>query len=265
MDTKHAFFAACLRIGVVVGKPSNVDECLRLVHRLHPRTTEHPLIRLGGVGDGGYLVPDDLTGIAACFSPGVADCASFEQDAISRGIPCYLADASVNQAPISGDRVHFIPKFIDVLNSDMTMTLDDWVKCNAPNSGDLLLQMDIEGAEWRVLLNVSDETLRRFRILTIEFHSLERLMDKHSFLIIKAVFDRLLRDFLVVHSHPNNSGGKISAGSFQIPRVLEMTFLRKDRVQNSGYITSFPHPLDVINEKTMPDIPLPPQWFHSNA
>jgi hypothetical protein len=40
--------------------------------------TDVPLIRLGADGDGGYLVPDDLEDVAACFSPGVDDRASFE-------------------------------------------------------------------------------------------------------------------------------------------------------------------------------------------
>ena len=37
------------------------------------------LIRLGNDGDGGYLVPDDLNGIEACFSPGVAGNVNFEK------------------------------------------------------------------------------------------------------------------------------------------------------------------------------------------
>ena len=50
-----------------------------LVKRLRPVTTEHELIRIGADADGGYLVPNDLSGLTACFSPGVDDIASFEQ------------------------------------------------------------------------------------------------------------------------------------------------------------------------------------------
>lgn len=59
------------------------------------------------MGDGGYLIPDDLEGISACFSPGVDDRATFETSLIARGIPCFLADASVDKAPIDGDMIHF--------------------------------------------------------------------------------------------------------------------------------------------------------------
>ena len=47
--------------------------------------------------------------------------------------------------------VHFTKKFLGVTNNDLTITLDDWVDGNSPGDGDLILQMDVEGAEWPVL------------------------------------------------------------------------------------------------------------------
>jgi hypothetical protein len=76
---KHAFVTACLGAGVAVAKQTDRDTARRLVHRLHPVVTTHPLIRVGAHGDGGYLVPDDLDGIAACFSPGVVGRARSDQ------------------------------------------------------------------------------------------------------------------------------------------------------------------------------------------
>jgi hypothetical protein len=46
-------------------------ELVALLERLYPVEGGHPLIRVGPDGDGGYLLPDDLSGIVACFSPGV--------------------------------------------------------------------------------------------------------------------------------------------------------------------------------------------------
>jgi hypothetical protein len=258
---KHAFVTACLNVGVSVALKADQKSVEALVARLHPLLTEHPLIRLGCDGDGGYLVPDDLDGIAACFSPGVDNRATFETSLIERGIPCYLTDASVDGAPIGGDMVHFSKKFLGVTSNGMTITLDDWVTANMPGSNDLILQMDIEGAEWPVLLNVSRNILRRFRIIIVELHDLERLMDKHAFLIIKATFERLLQDFHIVHNHPNNYGRTVRCRSLVIPRVLEMTLIRKDRVRSTGFACKFPHPLDAKNDVNQPDVPLPPPWF----
>jgi hypothetical protein len=262
---KHSFVTACLNVGISVAKETDKADVLQLVNRLHPLVTEHPLIRLGSPGDGGYLVPDDLEGVIACFSPGVDDRATFETSLIERGIPCFLADASVESAPINSNMMHFTRKFLGVINDERTITLDDWVETNKAGDSDLLLQMDIEGAEWPVLLNASRDTLRRFRIIVIELHDLERLMDKHAFAIIKSTFDRLLEDFYIVHNHPNNYGWKVQYRSLVIPRVLEMTFIRKDRVATTRFASTFPHTLDARNDVTRPDVPLPRQWFRQET
>src|SRR5262249_38221987 len=87
-------------LGISVSRWVDVQLVRRLIERLHPVTTDKKLIRIGGGGDGGYLVPDDLGGVVACFSPGVGAVASFEAALLSRGIPCYLVDASVTRPPI---------------------------------------------------------------------------------------------------------------------------------------------------------------------
>jgi hypothetical protein len=261
---KYAFVTASLNAGISVSLQSEKAAVEALIAKLHPVETEHLLVRLGSDGDGGYLVPNDLESLAACFSPGVDNRASFEESLIARGVPCFLADASVDDAPIKGSMVHFTKKFLGVVNDDNTITLDDWVNKNKPGNDDLILQMDIEGAEWTVLLAASRETLRRFRIIVIELHDLETLMDKHGFKTIQATFDRLLQDFYIVHNHPNNYGRIVWHCSLAIPRVLEMTLLRRDRVSQSRFARRFPHPLDARNSSDLPDIPLPPQWFRGD-
>ena len=47
------------------------DKVTALVRVFAPYTTEHKLVRVGGDNDGGYLIPDDLEGIAADFPPAV--------------------------------------------------------------------------------------------------------------------------------------------------------------------------------------------------
>ena len=128
-----------------------------------------------------------------------------------------------------------------------------------PPPGDLLLQMDIEGAEWPVLLNVSDETLRRFRIIVIELHDLERILDRHALRIMQATASRLAEHFRVVHSHPNNHGGVVRKGRRPIPRVIEITLLRRDRCRALGQAT-LPHHLDRANAPEKADVRLPLTW-----
>src|SRR5690554_7786815 len=53
------------------------------------------LLRIGGDADGSYLVPDDLHGVSACFSPGVNKIKYFEDYLTDRyGIECHMCDFS---------------------------------------------------------------------------------------------------------------------------------------------------------------------------
>jgi len=172
-----------------------------------------------------------------------------------------LADGSVARPPFEHDRITFQSTFLGVGSGGNTMTLDDWVAVSAPGSGDLLLQMDIEGAEWPVLLNVSRATLRRFRIIVVELHDLTKVLDRDVLPVLRAMLHRLLDDFHVVHLHPNNSGGLIRLGAVAVPRTLEMTLLRRDRAPVAGYTEHFPHPLDCPNAEDIPDVELPFVWY----
>lgn len=241
-----------------------LERALESLKKLHPVKTDRPLIRVGSAGDGGYLVPDDLEGVVGCFSPGVDVTAKFEADMIERGIPCYLADASVPHAPIDHPLIHFDAKFLGVVDTEKTITLDSWVAHYAGNTpGDLILQMDIEGAEWPTLLNVSDDCLRRFRVIVVELHGLNRSLDPFSFNLIDGVFDRLTRDFHVVHSHPNNSLPPLHLAASEIPFTIELTLYRKDRAHPIGFVTEFPHPLDSDNNPSLPSYILPASLRHA--
>lgn len=195
---------------------------------IRPVSTEHPLIRVGASGDGGYLVPSVLNMIDYAFSPGVANTATFEEALIEFGIPCYLADYSVEDSPISGDKVDFEKKFIGSLDNNICMTMETWIRKKKIDSNNLLLQMDIEGAEWDVLDSMAHETLLKFRVLVIEFHNLHLLFLRLSFERIRRIFDLLLTDYYIVHYHPNNNDGLQEYLGIKISPAVEITFLRRD-------------------------------------
>jgi len=48
----------------------------------------------------------------------------------------------------------------------------------------MLLHMDIEGAEYQIILDTPSDTIRKFRILVIDFHGFEKLAWQHSFDLI---------------------------------------------------------------------------------
>jgi len=229
---------------------------------LTPHETDTPLVRLGEFGDGGYLVPDDLRGIGACYSPGVSEQASFEMDMAKRGVPSFMADASVAHPPLDVPGAQFMAKFLGDRDEGQYMTLASWVAATDPDpAADLMLQMDIEGAEYATLAAAPRELLRRFRMIVIEWHHLPSVLTKPRFMRpALAAMEKLRADFVTVHLHPNNVSGSVEIDGEAIPRVVEATLLRRDRATGLRPATALPHPLDRRHNPRKPALALPARW-----
>lgn len=246
---------------LVTGQASSKSEVLHFLHKIRPMTTNQTLIRIGSVTDGGYLIPDDFEGIEICFSPGVANQSDFELEMAKRNITSFMADYSVDGPAIPNPHFHFEKKFLGPTETEIYTTLESWVNRCAANKTDFILQMDIEDSEYEVLLSTPQETLQKFRIMTIEFHRFRKLFTKSQLAKLNDLFDKLLNDFVIVHNHPNNHARVINYRGLKIPLLTEITFLRKDRVTHSTPTLAFPHPLDRANVNNRPDHPLPECWY----
>jgi hypothetical protein len=229
---------------------------------VRPVATEHPLIRIGGNDDGGYLIPDDLEGVRYCFSPGVSAIADFEAELVERGIGCFLADYSVASPPsaATGEGFHFEKKFLGGRNDDVFTTLDAWITRQSLEDGDMILQMDIEGSEYDVFFEADSALLRKFRIIVVEFHDICKIRNLFFCKTLMRTFGKLTTDFDVVHIHVNNIGAVDRIYDFDIPNLIEVTFLRKDRSTVRAPATVFPHPLDRGNVADRSDVALPACW-----
>ena len=228
---------------------------LALLDVLRPQPSPVPLMRVGGNWDGAYLLPDDLKNIAACFSPGVSNTKRFEDELLDRySIPSHMCDftseVSKFRTPLK-DGQTFRKLWLDVNGAKNSISLEQWVAEEVGDSpGDLILQIDIEGAEYRNLIATSDELLSRFRIIVIEIHALHQVNHLPRFAReLGPLLDKLGRQFICVHAHPNNCEGefRVSDSDLNLPKVHELTFLRRDRFKRrkKRYDVLTPHPLDI--------------------
>ena len=293
-----------------------MSDLSRILKYFIPKSCPYPLIRIGGAADGGYLIPQDLENIEACFSPGVSSYKLFEDElAKKHGIRSHMCDYSSDEnilkTPLVQGLQTFRKKWLDVKSNDTSLTLDEWVKDAEPNNkGDLLLQIDIEGAEYRTLLQAPKDCINRFRIIIIELHGLDKFekiqapfysikqrlkvflskpwmkaRSKIGSFQEKSIGAKLvnfignkLEPYLVielarniskthtcVHAHPNNCCGEFidKKTGMNVPRVIELTFLRNDRFQGTqkSLITpTLPHPLDRANVPKKPPLILNSSW-----
>lgn len=288
---------------------------------LKPKSIPFPLVRIGGDSDGSYVIPDDLSGLYACFSPGVYRYKYFEDELTqSYNISSHLCDYSSSlealETPLIDKMQTFHQLWLDLEGMPNSITLDSWVNSLVPSDPglDLILQMDIEGAEYRTLFTASAATIQRFRIIVIELHGLHpalfsqsiRTKIKQYISIIWSLFGKrtlhflnrdlrsgrfyhfidsfsaqiepyllvsllkkLARTHMSVHAHPNNYRGYFidNKTGMNIPEVLEITLLRKDRLSHGScppIQPILPHPLDIHNSPLDPPIYLNSCWLISN-
>lgn len=256
-------------LGVLGAFPTRLTETNRLMdmmRRLHPIASDCDFLRLGGDADGGYLVPDDLDGISSCWSAGIGSDSRFERDCAERGLKVFLADGSVQGPAHVHPRFHFTPKFVAAATAEDTLTLSEWMTTvSADGAGDLLLKLDVEGAEYEVLLAAPDSLMSRCRVVIVEFHQLDDLWSAPFFRIASSVFAKLLLTHACIHIHPNNSDGKLCYRGLELPPTMEFTFLRRDRLPTKPrWRSDFPHALDQDNTK-QPSLHLPQCWYQAET
>lgn len=82
-------------VGLYPALAADTRDMERLIRMLHPICPGVEMTRMGPAGDGGYLMPQDLEGIEACFSPGMAKVSGFEQACAGIGMKVFMADQAV--------------------------------------------------------------------------------------------------------------------------------------------------------------------------
>lgn len=216
--------------------------------------------------DGGYLVPDCLEDISVCLSPGVDRTAEFERELGAMGIGSHLIDKTVDAPPDGFTPLSFTKKFLGPVTcatSDV-ISIEDWLaEVGESTRGDMILQMDIEGAEYATLLATPRSIRRQFRIIVLELHNLNALGNRAFLQVFRDFTDMLLQDHVVVHAHPNNVRSPARLGEVVLHPYLELTLLRRDALrEGAGKLRhDFPHPMDRPCVPGRPDAPLAPDWF----
>lgn len=245
MQIMSIFQNLLLKFGIFA-RPKNFVSYDFILEFLAPRNIGIDLIMIGDGSDGTYVLPNDIEDIKFCFSPGVGPTSQFEIGLYDRfGIKSFLIDASVNSVKSNRkDFFDFEQKFLGACTFDQTISLKDWVleKLGPRDYQDCILQMDIEGAEYSSLLATDNEILKRFRIILLEIHGLDLVNISVCGFILEQLCRKLSENFIVCYARANDCCGTVELGcGKKIPRVMELSLIRKDRVKfvNDTPLSSF--------------------------
>ncbi len=233
--------------------------CRRCAELLHPFDVDVPLIRVGGSADGAYVMAD-LFDTAGAISLGVGHDVSWDIDIASRGISVHMFDPTVAGPPVVFPRGTFHAVGIGTPSQAAATglplrSLEDLVALAEFEIGhDLLLKMDVEGAEWEALETAAD--LSRYSQVVLELHNLERLDDElHGGQMLR-VLNRLAESHVPIHIHANNDAPLAHFDAYWFPTVLEVSFLRRDAATGARPATSLREDLDAPSNPRFADLSL---------
>jgi|21_taG_2_1085346.scaffolds.fasta_scaffold09387_5 hypothetical protein len=200
---------------------------LNIIELLKPYDVNSPKKRLGPNCDGGYVISElALNKCTNLFTYGVDDDIKYEEDfAVTYGKPCFLFDHTINQNKWEKGLLTYIPEGLGYEHSCKDF-LQHYDECGV--SGDVLLKIDIEGNEYDYfdrtnILKISEVTTG----IIIEVHYMDNPIILGRFI---KLMNELNEFFLLNHVHDNNIGSTFNYHGFNIPNVMELSFINKKLV-----------------------------------
>ena len=223
---------------------------LKDVLKIH-RVEGYPLIRVGiGNKDGGYVMVKDFSSSGTAYSFGICNDVTWDSIMAEIGYDVYMYDHTINGLPYNKKGFHFFKSGIsgkDEPDSPLK-TLESYIADNNHvNNTNMILKMDVEGAEWDFLETVKPEILNKFDQIMFEFHNLVKA--GYGERTIK-LLQKLNNSHQLVHLHGNNSGYLIKVGNTLFADVLEATYVNKNK-----YKTYFDEEISLPTELDGPNDP----------
>lgn len=117
----------------------------------------------------------------------------------------------------------------------------------------MILKMDVEGCEWGVLDNISEETLLRFDQIVLEIHFLLTLQNREQ--ILRSL-KKLSHTHEVVHIHANNTCKVMYVNGYVMPDVIEVSYVRKGFCKLKNMESLLPRSFDKASTVRLPEVRL---------
>ena len=222
------------------------------------RLADYPLIRIGEQHkDGGYIMANDFKPDGIAYSFGINDDISWDLNMSRYDYQVYMYDHTITKLPQTNEHFHYFNEGISGVDeeSQPLKTLKHFINKNGHSkTKNMILKMDVEGAEWDFLETVDTKTLKQFDQIVLEMHNLVRPSCAASAL---KLLKKLNKTHQLIHLHGNNSGYLLTVGDTVFPDVLEASYVNKDTYYTfDDELVILPSPLDVPNDMGRADVPL---------
>ncbi|TPK32931.1 hypothetical protein FJ492_27335 [Mesorhizobium sp. B2-5-4] len=246
-----------------LSEPPRSLEIFQALGLLRPYDVEPFLkTRVGCKSDGGYVILDDFDPIEIVYSFGIGNQVSFDLEMANMGKDIFMFDHTVDGPPLEHPNFHFYKQGLAADNSEAASLYTLAYQLNRlghEGRPDLLLKIDIEGAEFEVFSAIPKEILRQFRQITMELHWLDRLSDQTYRAGFVAALSKINSDFTLFHVHSNNNEPLRIVDGHVVAPVMELSYVRSDLIERVPSTTVYPTEFDFPNWSPRPDHTL---WFY---
>jgi hypothetical protein len=205
------------------------------------------MVRKGREFDGGYVMLDHGLKNATVYSFGINDDVSWDLDMVALGCDVYQYDHTIDALPAEHPRMHWhkIGLCGRPTADPALRTIVQLIDHNRhKDRRDIILKMDVEGAEWAMLETVPEATLAQFSQIVMEMHWLHYIDETYHFRRFVECLSKINRTCQSVHVHANNCGQVIFAGGVFLPDTLEVTYVRRSDHTFAPCNKLFPTELD---------------------
>lgn len=216
---------------------------------------DHELVRMGSIYDGGYILVNDFAMVKKAYSFGIGmDIAWEEKMADIGNMEIFMYDPTIRKVSDFNPRFHFFSQGIAGTDSldRKYLSMESILKENGDlNNKNLILKMDVEGAEYDFILNTEETIIDNFMQMSFEFHGIT-VNEKEN--MVLRTFEKLNKTHFPVWIHANNNGKIVKIGQDILPDLLELTYVNKRLYKYDNSKINYPINLDSPNIRTRKEI-----------
>lgn len=205
--------------------------------------SKEKLVRVGGTGDGSYVIPTNLVNNDTYLvSGGIDKNNRFEIELAKKGVTGIQVDNSIDSPPILHQNLNFIKATLGDKEGLNKVTLRSLLK-NVPSSKKILIKLDIEGSETSALTRgLSLIDMKKVSCIVLELHNLCSVHE--DILLLKLLNKIYAAGFKSIYLQANNGVMNYILGGYMLPENLEVTFIKKQH-------TKKPNVRDIMELKSL--------------
>ena len=190
-------------------------------------------MRIGAKNDGGYILLDDFKNIKNAYSFGIANEISFDKELADKNIDIFMYDHTIKELPFIVPKFHWKKIGLSEKNegNNNMKTMNEIIKENGHmNEKNMILKMDIEGAEWKIFKSLEPEILIKFKYIVVEFHFSNKIIANYL-----EVLKKINQTHQIFHLHCNNFCSFVNLEGYNICSALEISYTIRE---NNEFIKS---------------------------